>query len=381
MNDVNTLDKIIHKAIKVVEDSQEEIYKIAENARQEYERTKRELLVVRKEAADIILKVDQFSKIEYRARLQLVLVTQNFNKYNEQQVKDAYADAHNKHIELLGLKEKEKLLRLQRDNLERNLKVLTETLHRTEELISNMGIAMKFLTNDLQYLSNEINELQQMQGLGLSIIKAQEEERKRVAREIHDGPAQSMANIVMRAEFCLTLMEKKPALVREEIFNLIDLTRKSLVDVRKIIFDLRPMVLDDLGLIPAIKRYSEQYATDYGIYVEITQLGKEKRLDSSLEVALFRIVQESLTNIRKHAQAKQVVIKIEFAPDVVNVLIRDNGCGFSVQEVLSDKRREGFGLLGMKERMQLLKGRLEVRSNIGQGTEIFISLPAPDICK
>ncbi|MEG6615492.1 sensor histidine kinase [Peptococcaceae bacterium 1198_IL3148] len=378
MLDSGILDKILNKAIQVIADSQEEIYKIGETARQDCQRTQRELLAIKEETTKTILKVDQLRKEEYRARQHLVLVTQNFNRYNEQQVKDAYDYAHEKQLELLAIQEKEKLLRLQRDNLERNLKILEETLQRTDTLISNMGIVMKFLTNDFHSLSVELNELKQMQGLSLSIIKAQEEERIRVAREIHDGPAQSMANIVMRAEFCLKLMEKNPSLMREEIYNLIELTRNSLSDVRKIIFDLRPMVLDDLGLIPAIKRYAEQYCKDTGIYVEISQFGNGRRLDSSLEVALFRVIQESLTNIKKHSQAKHVLIKVEFTADVINVLIRDNGCGFDVPSVLADKQREGFGLLGMRERMQLLNGKLNIRSNIGEGTEIFINLPTDD---
>lgn len=376
--DLNILDSVVNKTIQALEKSKKEIYHISESARQEYERVKRELLETKEKTAAVINKVDETERQYKQARMYLIHVNNNFNKYCEDEIKDAYQKAHQKQIELLELQKQEKILRLHRDHLERNLKTLENTIKRSEGLITNVSMAMKFITDDLSSLSVHIDEMQQMQALGLSIIKAQEEERKRVAREIHDGPAQSMANIVMRAEFCLKLLEKDPTKVQDELYNLMELVRQSLKDVRKIIFDLRPMVLDDLGLVPALKRYIEHYAKEYGIFVETSVLGRERRLDSSLEVALFRVVQESLTNIKKHASADQVVIKIEFLRDKVNVLIRDNGCGFDKDKVLSEKQYEGFGLLGMKERIQLLKGNLNIKTAPGKGTEINLSVPTPE---
>ena len=242
-------------------------------------------------------------------------------------------------------------------------------------MITNVGMALKLLCNDLESASAQIGEVQQIQALGLSIIMAQEEERKRVAREIHDGPAQSLANIVMRAELCLKLMEKIPALLKDELQSLMDLVRGSLQDVRKIIFDLRPMSLDDLGLVPALKRYVEQYTRDNNIFVEITVLGDEYDIANSLVIAIFRVIQESMTNVRKYANATEVVIKIEYLPDRINVVVRDNGQGFDVEKVLSEKNGVAFGIVGMRERIQLLRGKFEVRSAIGKGTEVIISVP------
>ena len=268
-------------------------------------------------------------------------------------------------MDLLSKREKEKILRLHRDYLERNLKTLEIAIKRSEQLVSNVGMALKILSNDLESASVQLGEMQQMQALGLSVIMAQEEERKRVAREIHDGPAQSLANIVMRAEFCLKLMEMNPALLEEELHGLMDIVRKSLQDVRKIIFDLRPMSLDDLGLVPALKRYVEQYIKDYGIFVEITIMGQEYELPSSLVIAIFRVIQESMTNIRKYANATEVVIKIEYMPQKINVVVRDNGCGFEVDKVLVEKNGVAFGIVGMRERIQLLRGKFDIKSALG----------------
>jgi len=372
---IENLEKIIQKTRRIVEKSKEELYRLGESARLEYERTKQELESVKKEIASIIKEVDDLEKVYTQSRIRLMEVSRDFKHYSEEQIKEAYEEANKKQIELLSKREKEKLLRLQRDHLERNLKSLEVTIKRSEELIANVGMVLKILSNDLESIGNKIGEMQQMQALGLSVIMAQEEERKRVAREIHDGPAQSLANIVMRAEFCMKLMEVNPSMLKDELYGLMDLVRRSLQDVRKIIFDLRPMALDDLGLVPALKRYVEQYMKDYGIYVETILMGREYELSSSLVVALFRVIQESMTNIRKYAKATEVLIKIEFLKNRINVVVRDNGCGFDVEKELAEKSGMAFGLIGMRERIQLLKGKFEVKSSPGHGTEVILSVP------
>jgi len=373
--DISKLDRIIQRTKRIVEKSREELYQLGEAARQEYERTKQEFTNISEKIKVTIQEVDRLEKEYLQARINLMEVSRNFNKYGEGEIKAAYDFAHNKQIELLEKREKEKIMRLHRDYLARTLKNLENTIKRSEELITNIGMALKILCNDLENASAKIGEVQQLQALGLSIIMAQEEERKRVAREIHDGPAQSLANIVMRAEFCLKLMEKNPELLKEELHSLMDLVRASLQDVRKIIFDLRPMSLDDLGLVPALKRYVEQYTRDNNIFVEITVLGTEYDIPSSLVIAIFRVIQESMTNVRKYANATEVVIKIEYLPDRINVVVRDNGKGFDVEKVLSEKNGVAFGIVGMRERIQLLKGKFEIKSTLGKGTEVIISVP------
>ncbi len=238
-----------------------------------------------------------------------------------------------------------------------------------------MGVVFNYLGGGLKDLNLKINELQKTQEMALGIIRAQEEERKRVAREIHDGPAQSMANIVMRAEFCLKLLDMEPEKVRDELIALQHLVRSSLTDVRKIIFDLRPMVLDDLGLEPAIKRYLSNYNEQYGLQINYLFFGRQRRLDSTVEVALFRIIQEMVTNIRKHARAKNAVVKIELLRKKINIYVKDDGIGFDPDLVMSDKDGEGYGLIGMRERIQLLRGEMNIVSAPGQGAAISVSVP------
>ena len=378
MFDAKDLDRIIKETLESIDRSKIQIYDIAENTLAEQSRVEEELAEVKSEVSGIIKKVDQLALEEKKARTRLMEVSKDFRQYTERDIKEAYETAYLFQAELIRLKEREKLLRYRRDHLEVSLRRLKNTAQRAEKLVSQMGVVFNFLSGGLKDLNSKINELQQAQEMALSIIRAQEEERKRIAREIHDGPAQSMANIVMRTEYCIKLLDMSPEQVRSELFSLQNLVRLSLMDVRKIIFDLRPMVLDDLGLAPAIKRYLSNYKEQYGLQVEFLCFGQQRRLDSSVEVALFRIVQELVSNIHKHARAKNAVVKIELLRKKINVHVKDDGIGFDLEQVMSDKDREGYGLIGMRERVQLLSGDINIDTAPGQGTSINLTIPIED---
>ena len=205
---------------------------------------------------------------------------------------------------------------------------------------------------------------------------AQEEERKRVAREIHDGPAQAMANVVLRAELCEKLLLKNREQVVEELRGLKLAVKESLQEIRRIIFNLRPMTLDDLGLVPTIKRYLTELKEREGFEVKLEVRGKEKRLANTYEVALFRLIQESLNNARKYAQAKQVCVSITTTETSIIVKVSDDGKGFDLQKILNDVAgKTSFGVLSMKERVELLNGKITIDTAIGAGTRITAELP------
>ncbi|MDF9406933.1 MAG: Signal transduction histidine-protein kinase/phosphatase DegS [Pelotomaculum sp. PtaB.Bin013] len=375
MFDINALDRIVKETLEAIERSKNQIYDIAENSRLELIRVSQELNEVKKEVSEIIRQVDKKALIEKRARARLMEVSKDFQRYTEKDIKDAYDQAYDLQVELIKMQEKEKLLRFRRDHLETSLRRLNATVDRAEKLVSQVGVVLNYLGGGLQDLGSKIGEVHQAQQMAMSIIKAQEEERKRVAREIHDGPAQSMANIVMRADYCQKLLDLHPDKVRGELVALQELVRSSLTDVRKIIFDLRPMVLDDLGLAPAIKRYLSDYNDQLGVQIEFLFIGPQKRLESSVEVALFRIIQEAVNNIRKHARAKSAIVKMEMLPEKINIYVKDDGTGFDLNKVMADGERDGYGLIGIRERVQLLKGEFNITTAPGRGTSIGISVP------
>ncbi|MBM7557199.1 sensor histidine kinase [Halanaerobacter jeridensis] len=371
-----SLDEVIEKMMEGIENSQHEVFSIAEAARNEYEATKEDLEEIREQTIEVIEKVDQLEKDDREARQHLMEVSNDISNYSEVDIKEAYENAKDTQLELSLLREKEKRLRQKRDDLERRLKKLEGTVDKAENLISQIGIIKNYLTDDLQELGSQFKELKQKEHMGIQIIKAQEKERKRVAREIHDGPAQLLANVVFKLEYFDKVVEKDVEEAKKEVKDLKSSVKKSLQDVRKIIFDLRPMSLDDLGLVPALKKYIEDFQEKTGLEIEFKILANKTELKSSFEVAIYRIIQEALNNAHQHAKTNTVDVKLELRPKIANVVIKDYGQGFDVEEALEDSaQQESFGLFSMKERAELLGGSVNFVSQAKEGTKVILEIP------
>lgn len=370
------LDEILERTIHSLEQGKTEIFDIAENARKEMERAKTELDRLKTETTGIIHQVDQMEVINRKARIRLLEVSRDFEYYTEEEIKEAYEKAEETLIKLSVLREKEENLRKQRDEFERRLINMEKTVRKAESLISQVGVVLDFLLGSLNDLSSQMEDLQQKRQLGIRIIQAQEEERRRVAREIHDGPAQSIANVVFRTEYVESMMESNLTVAKKELKDLKTQVRNTLHDIRKIIFDLRPMTLDDLGLIPTLRRYIEKYHEESDIHVDLLMIGAEQRLPQSMEVTLFRIVQEALNNIHKHARTKTAQIKVEFLRDSVNAVIEDKGVGFDLEQVMARiVERDNYGLISLNERAELIGGNVKIITSPGKGTKILVKLP------
>lgn len=370
--DVKALDQIIRQTMEAVEKGKSQIFDIYEAARNEMENVRKDVERVKQEAAEIIFKVDELTKRERRARLRLVDVHRNFRLYTEEQTRQAYQETENLRVEIEVTREREANLRRRRDELDLRLRSLKTTADKAEVLASQVGVALNFLSNQMGHVLSHLENLQQRQAYGARIIKAQEEERRRVARDIHDGPAQAMANVVFRAEVCERLIETDIDRAKEELKELREQVRMVLRETRKLIFGLRPMTLDDLGLAPTIKRLLDNMKERGGINAEIRVSGQEVRLDPPTEVGLFRVIQEALTNVEKHSKAKLVRVRLDFRSNAVSASVEDDGIGFESMEIISN---ESFGMTGMKERLSLLGGEVTVKSQKGKGTKVYINVP------
>lgn len=367
--EVNTLDKIIKNTITAVELGKTQIYDIYEAARNEMEHIKKDLERIKQETIDIIFQVDELGKKERRCRLRLVEVSRNFGVYSETDIKTAYDDTKNIQVELAVARAQEQNLRRQRDEMELRMRSIKDTVTKAEKLTTQVGAVLGYLGDQMGGVALQIESMQQSQIFGSKIIQAQEEERRRVSREIHDGPAQAMANIVFRAEVCERLVDVDMVRAKKELVDLREQVRSCLKETRKIIFDLRPMTLDDLGLVPTVKRFLDTAKERSGIISAVRVLGEERRLDSYVEVGLFRTIQEAVNNVEKHAKATIINIVMEFRRDMVSVTVEDNGVGF---DTANNVGSESFGLVGMRERMKLLNGELTIKSVKGTGTKISI---------
>ena len=205
------------------------------------------------------------------------------------------------------------------------------------------------------------------------IISAQEEERKRLARELHDGQSQALGALSVSLDRISHLLGPSPALREAEQAR--DLARSLLKDTRRVIYDLRPSVLDDMGLVAAIRWCAESHLERHGIQVARKSTLAPDRLPGALEVVIFRVAQEAIVNIERHAQARHASISLEQTSSSVRMEIRDDGRGFVLGNVATSGYGSGVGLEGMAERARLVGGRIEVISEPGKGTTLTLEVP------
>jgi len=211
-----------------------------------------------------------------------------------------------------------------------------------------------------------------LRALSSPIITAQEEERKRISRELHDETAQALTSLLVR----LRLLQRARDLeeVKVGAAELRELTARTLEEVRKLAVELRPTTLDHLGLVAALEWYSREYAQRLDASVDFRTEGLAERLPPEVELVIYRVVQEALTNIARHAGASRVEIGLLFRDDAVQVEVRDNGIGFDARAATSSRER-GLGLFGMRERVELIGGGFSIESRPGQGTCIEVRVP------
>lgn len=303
--------------------------------------------------------------------------SKEYNKFSEEEIKEAYDLANEIRIELLLKREEEKNLIERRKELELRLKGAYEVYNKAERINKQISVASEYLMGNMDDIAVTMDELNKKHYLGIKIIEAQEEERLRLARDIHDGPAQSLANVIVKAELCEKLLDMDQERTKSELNNLKGVIRGTLKDVRKIIYDLRPMSLDDLGLIPTLERYIAIFEEDTGIKVTLKTYGSFSDLEFAVQIALFRITQEFLSNIRKHSKANATSIIIEKSLTKVNLSIIDDGIGFDTENYKSDNNfiSSGFGLMNIKERVELLNGNFHISSSSNLGTKLSLFIP------
>ena len=212
----------------------------------------------------------------------------------------------------------------------------------------------------------------QMAGIEM-IVNAQESERQRLSRQMHDGPAQALSNFILQTEIAMRLLDADPAQARDELGSLKASAMGTFQKVRSFIFELRPMMLDDLGLIPTLKKYADAFKEQAGLDVSVTVTGVERRLEPYLEVMVFRAVQELLGNASRHSQATLIKVQADLGNDLIRVSVEDNGKGFS-PEILKESKNLGLKLI--RERAEMLGGSFEVDSAAGSGARVSFAVPA-----
>ncbi len=208
------------------------------------------------------------------------------------------------------------------------------------------------------------------------LVTAQEEERKRIARELHDDTGQTLTALSLGLGGLEESLAVNPAQARARLAELQSLTARAIDDLYQLIADLRPTLLDDLGLVAALRWIAKRYAERLAISIQVDIIGEKRRLTPYIETILFRVAQEALNNVARHAQAKNVEIRLIFGQGTVTLRISDNGVGFDPEAVLGESlHRKAWGLLGIQERVTLSGGRCQIDSAPGQGTRLNVQVP------
>lgn len=236
---------------------------------------------------------------------------------------------------------------------------------------------IKTLADSFNRMARTLTEKMKLERKYLSqIIDAQESERKRISRELHDEIGQALTAIKFNLDMIDKDLPQASSPIRERLGEAKSLSNETLTAMRQLSMDLRPTMLDDMGLIPTLRWYTQNFSNRLNIYSHFQAIGFEEKLPPEIETAFYRIVQEALNNIGKHAAADHVEISLERKDSIISASITDNGKGFDLDRVLHPESPErGFGIVGMQERVSLLGGHIDIESKLGLGTRIHIEVP------
>jgi two-component system sensor histidine kinase DegS len=340
---------------------------VVEQTGLEYEQIQKELkeidILVKQSSAEVEKLAQRNAQLTNKVRT----MEGNIDTIPRQDIKEIYNAAQEAQMRLFMMRGQVEQLQSRQENLKR----YAESLRRILDVSGALIVTGE--TSGPKERDSSSNG--QVSGI-VKIINAQETERQRLANQLHDGPAQSLTNLILQAEICERLFDNDPVKARTELSELKQAVTNTFQKVREFIFDLRPMMLDDLGLNPTIKKSIEDFEQKSGIACNVTISGRDQRLPPHSEVTIFRVVQNLLKNVRDHANATHVQISLNIGEDRAIVVVEDDGSGFDVAEALTAARqRKTIGLSAMQEQVEMLGGEIEFDSALGKGTKIQFWIP------
>ncbi len=207
---------------------------------------------------------------------------------------------------------------------------------------------------------------------GVKILEQQEAERQRIARELHDTTVQTLTGLIHKMEFCTMLLDKDKERVKNELSFMSSVIKESIDGMRNIIYDLRPMTFDDIGFAETLSRAIDKIQKNTDAVISYEVKGEVIRIAPIIELTIMRLMQEACNNAKKHAEADNIKVVLEYRENKICLDVTDDGKGFEIPE---GKGKGGFGLSIMKERVYLLKGDIEIQSEVGKGTRVYVEIP------
>jgi two-component system, NarL family, sensor histidine kinase DegS len=345
---------------------------LVESITQEMKRIKDKLSEIKGQIEQTQMVVDREQQRNADIATELRTIQDNIETVPRQDIRTKYDEAIDARFRLTTMRGQLEKFQANRESLEGEQTMLAQMLNKLQ------GVDMLASSNDS---GSEVGVVGRSVNI-VRIVQAQEEEKLRLARLMHDGPAQSLTNFILQTEICQRLFDRDPARAAEELNNLKTTASVTFQKVRDFIFDLRPMMLDDLGVVPTARRYVDSFKDKNDIDTKLELLGEERRLESHREVMLFRGMQDLMGHARDYASATELVIRLDMSSDRIKVDVEDNGRGFDAEAAFTgdethlDPRAQG--LLTLKEKFELVGGSLAVTSSETDGSHIHLELPASD---
>lgn len=325
------------------------------------ERLRGELEEVRSFARTNVADLESANQRKNQAIARVKEIEAKLETFARQEIRQAYLNANEAEMRVFMMTE-------QRDRMADKQKTYERYLRSYQQIGASLS---RLLDEQQAFMENAAGGA----GTVARVVETQEQLRQRIAQHLHDGPAQALANVVLSAEICARAIDHDLARARKELVNLQNNVKATLQETRKFIFELRPMTLTDLGLIPTLRRYISDLGNQSAIELIFDVQGTEQRLPSWIEVSLFRIAQEALSNVVNHTRASQAVLTLAIDNYQLLMTIEDNGEGFDVETALDEAAvHNTVGLNSMYERAEMLGGRLVIESLPGQGTRVEVML-------
>lgn len=398
--DEKALKTILSNTIETIEDNKAQIFGVYETAKSEVESSRKMLEDLKFKARQTIERVDSLEVQEQQEKQKLVAVSSNFEHYSEDRIKACYEGVKEVQVALAVERDKEKSLREQRDKLELRLRRLMVLLQQAEHLALAIGSVLSYLSTQVSGVLWKIEAVQKDKLVGARIIKAVEEERYRMSRELHDGPAQDLANLIFQTSICEKLVNYDPEEAKRNLQVMRQEVRECLSAVRQVIFDMRPMALDDIGLAAALQQLVSKLEARGVVAADFQLDGKPVQLSKYVEIAAFRIVQEALANVAHHAGTKEARVRVLYTQTALSILVEDKGKGFDPEAPVPTAAPESapadgapetdaaegealplvtetshFGLMNMQERAKIIGAEFSVASEPGKGTRVHLRIP------
>jgi two-component system sensor histidine kinase DegS len=331
--------------------------------------TKRRLNEVKDQIESVRTSVDREQSRYSNIATELRTIKENIDTVPREDIRDKYDEALDVRFRLATMRGQQEKFESNREFMEQEIELLQQLLTRLQgfevgEVVEGGGAVAGNGSLDI-----------------VGIIRTQEDERDKLARAMHDGPAQSLTNFILQAEIVQKLFVRNPDRAGEELDSLKSNASKTFQKVRDFIFDLRPMMLNDLGAAPTVRRYVENYKEKSDIDVQLEIIGEERRLEEYREVMIFRGIQEVMGLARDYASPTEIDVQLDMSPNVVRITVEDNGRGFDAEgmfdsgddERYSDARVQALRML--KSKFELVGGTLDVRSDENEGTTVRMDLP------